>query len=420
MISACGDDNFARPDGRGARAGRSDRRVFLASFDRSARTAAADSWRDTWPALLEGRRQFRSAKQTMLDWPDHTPVACLDPWLASRESQGRAAALAYALGGDAKPIHDDLLRANSGLKVSVVLATSHGEPHAASRFAEHFLGRSGAPCESAAEATLCDGLVPAFLGGLGTAHPGLLLSAACASAAVAVGLAAERVRSGLCDVCIVVALDVLSRVAHAGFGQLGAMSAQGCRPFDRRRDGTTVGEAGAVVFMVGAGVVVPPTFAQPVEVLGFGQHCDARHPVEPSVGGVCEAVGVALRESRSSPHDLSAVYWHGTGTVQNDRTEAEAAKRIFGRPVPPGTSTKGTLGHAMGASAALSILAAAETIRSGLLPPVAGLEDPEFAHLNLAAPAAIDVRGGNVLVVALGFGGINSALILGPAGREQS
>ena len=107
------------------------------------------------------------------------------------------------------------------------------------------------------------------------------------------------------------------------------------------------------------------------------------HPVEPSSEGVYLALERALAEARCVPSNLAAVYWHGTGTVQNDRTEAEAARRLFGTDAPIGTTTKGVFGHAMGASAALSILAAGETIATRLLPPVAGLHETEFPHMNL-------------------------------------
>jgi 3-oxoacyl-[acyl-carrier-protein] synthase II len=247
---------------------------------------------------------------------------------------------------------------------------------------------------------------------MGTVYSGATVSAACASACIAAGFAAERIRSDLCDACFVVSLDVLSRIAHAGFQQIGAMSRLGCRPFDRRRDGTTIGEGGAVVLFVGADVVHPARLRCTVKLAGFGQSSDARHPVEPSADGICEAVQRALADAGCVAPDLAAVYWHGTGTIQNDRAEAEAARQLFGAAVPPGTTTKGAFGHTMGASSALSMLAAAETVKSHLLPPVAGLEDIEFPHLNLVTETSAQVNPGPVAVVALGFGGINGALVL--------
>lgn len=354
------------------------------------------------------------------DWPDHVPVASLPWWPAGSSLRGRARALAQELGADARTIHDHLLLENRDLRTAVIVATSHGESDAVSAFAEYLIGRSEHVDCRAAETILSDGLLEAFLEGMGVALPGMTISAACASSCVATGLAAERIRVSLCDACFVVSLDVLSRVAHAGFRQIGAMSPIGCRPFDRRRDGTTIGEAGTILLLAGEGVKLPSSLYRAVRVRGFGQSCDARHHVEPSTQGVVDAVRHALDEARCAPAEVSAVYWHGSGTVQNDRVEAEAARQLFGSNVPPGTATKGAFGHTMGASAALSILAAAETIATGALPPVAGLEQSEYPHLRMAADGVMKVDCGPVVVVALGFGGINAAMLLGPNEREST
>lgn len=393
---------------------RAERAVFLAAFDQCARTALAASWTGSWCELVLGNRRFESPRSGLPGWPDDTPVACLADWRAGYELSNRASDLARTLGAKSRPWHDSLLETNKALRLTVVVASSHGEAHPVSAFAEHEIGKILDFPDGVAEAILCDGLLAAFLNGLGTTWPGVTLSAACASACVATGLAAARIRAGLCDACLVVALDVLSRVAHAGFRQIGAMSATGCRPFDRSRDGTTIGEAGAVMLLVGSGVRLPSSWHCKAEVLGFGQSCNARHPVEPSAEGIVDSIQRALGEARQDAADLAAVYWHGTGTVQNDRSEAEAADKLFGANAPIGTSTKGAFGHAMGASAALSILAAAETTRTRVIPPVAGLNESEFPHMRLVQGKATSVSSGPIAVVALGFGGINAALVLGP------
>jgi 3-oxoacyl-[acyl-carrier-protein] synthase II len=387
----------------------------MAGFNRSARTSLAPTWEGSWEALLHGCRRFESFQARIPAWPDPWPVASLDSWPFDAELRGRARALAWQLGRDMAPVHRRLMADNPGLRVMVLAATSHGEPDGASFYSDHLAGLGPAIGPDAAEGILCDRLSRAFREGLEASCPAGTISAACGSACVAAGLAAARIRSGICDACFVVALDAFSRVAHAGFRQIGALSPTGCRPFDRRRDGTTIGEAGAVLLLAAGDVALPEARRWTVAVEGFGQSCDARHPVEPSVDGVCDAVRRALAEAGRSPRDVTAVYWHGTGTVQNDRTEAEAARRLFGDEAPIGSATKGSFGHAMGASAALSILAAGETIRSRLVPPTAGLEEPAFPNLRLAQASPAEAAAGPALVLALGFGGINSALLLGPA-----
>jgi 3-oxoacyl-[acyl-carrier-protein] synthase II len=264
----------------------------------------------------------------------------------------------------------------------------------------------------ACRGTLVECLVPAIWCGLERCLPATTLSAACASALVAVGLARERIRWGLYDACLVVAVDVLSRIGYAGFRQIGAMSALGCRPFQRDRDGTTVGE-GAVAFLL-ARAARGSAPASTVRVAGFGQSCDGRHVVEPSADGLLIAMEAALRDAQLSPQDIRTIYWHGSGTAHNDAAEAEAARRLFGASSPPCTATKGTFGHTMGASAGLSLLAAAESVRTGLLPPVGGLTTSDFPWLDLVLGEPRLLNSGPTMVVALGFGGINVAVVLAP------
>jgi 3-oxoacyl-[acyl-carrier-protein] synthase II len=302
------------------------------------------------------------------------------------------------------------------LRLGLVVATSHGESGALSVLAEeHTLGRPGDDLAEAGRAVLADQLLPAVWEGLGHRLPGTTVAAACASAIVATGIAYNRLRHGLYDACLVVVVDALSRLAYAGFRQIGAMSALGCRPFDSVRDGTTIGEA-AVGFMLTRSPG-PLSHSDAPAITGLAISCDARHPVEPTVDGIISVIRQALEEAGLAPEDVVAVIWHGSGTIQNDSAEAQAAQTVFGAAQPPGTATKGSFGHAMGASAGLSILTACEMLHTGLLPPIHQLDTLDAPWLDLVTHAPRRVRPGPVLVVALGFGGINAAVVLVPPER---
>ncbi len=382
-------------------------------------TGAGANWPESWQAVLAGRRRF-TLPDSILPWlPPSLPVAAIadetwpggPPPLTQRLSV-LATMLAESLAGELRHI----LAQCPDARVSIVISTSHGESGAITEAVDaEWDGRAVAPdvwlsllterC-AAAVAVRLDRVVAASC-----------VSAACASGLVALGYARDLVEAGLCDVCLVIGADALSRVAFVGFRQVGATSKAGCRPFHQDRDGTTVAEGGAALLLVTAAVASRldagvSAGSEHVRVLGSATNCDARHVVEPTSAGITDAVRAALDEARVRPEEVSAVYWHGTGTRQNDEAEAAAAGDIFG-VCPPGTSTKGVFGHAMGASAVLNLLAARETLRCGLLPPTAMLDAPAFPHLNIVAGQPALVPRGPVLVVALGFGGINSAVVLG-------
>ncbi|HEU4843179.1 MAG TPA: beta-ketoacyl synthase N-terminal-like domain-containing protein, partial [Burkholderiaceae bacterium] len=260
-------------------------------------------------------------------------------------------------------------------------------------------------------------LTDAINAGLGRALPGINVSAACASTLVALSYAADRIHAGLCDAVLLVGLDVLSRVASVGFSNLGAMSARGCTPYDVARDGTTVGE-GAVAMLVARRSLLAPSDVQAV-VAGTATYCDAAHMVEPNPQGVSKAIWAAMEQARILPSDIRAIFWHGTGTRQNDKTEAAVAQLVFGDTSPPCTSTKGSLGHTMGASSGFNVLAACEANRQGLLPHVAGTTDPEYANLSLVLGAPLSITPGPMLITALGFGGINAAAVILPVQERK-
>jgi 3-oxoacyl-[acyl-carrier-protein] synthase II len=386
------------------------RTVFLGGFNEGVRTCVASGWTRSWLALLSGKHSFASFRNQLPSWPDEMPVGHLPDF--GPELRGRATALSVELANDLRNIVKEVVDSNPGVRFGIILATSHGEPSAVSCFAEKFSRDDSVVSVESAKSILGDVLLPSFLNSIGRKHSGSTISAACASACVATGVAYSKIESGLLDAILVVSLDVLSRVAHTGFRQIGAMSPERCRPFDQNRNGTTISEAGASYLLFNATTRPPTSIRNTVMIRGFGQFCDARHSVEPSADGIASALRNAISQAEIAAKDIGAVYWHGTGTIQNDRAEAKVAHEVFGDNVPPGTSTKGVFGHAMGASCALSILAACETVNSGIIPHVAGLENVAFDNLNLICGEPSVVTRRTVAVVALGFGGINASVIL--------
>jgi 3-oxoacyl-[acyl-carrier-protein] synthase II len=68
------------------------------------------------------------------------------------------------------------------------------------------------------------------------------ISAACASATIALALGAARVEQGEADSVLVCGLDLVSEFVFSGFSALHALSPSTCRPFDTGRDGLLLGE----------------------------------------------------------------------------------------------------------------------------------------------------------------------------------
>lgn len=227
---------------------------------------------------------------------------------------------------------------------------------------------------------------------------GTLVSAACASGQTAAALAMRELRLGLCRHALVIGADITSEFVTAGFGALGALSHTVSRPYDRDRDGLTLGEGAAALLLSCEG----PGSGR---LTAAAENCDAAHITSPDLSGgqlaaVCrEALGTARP---------GAVIGHGTGTVYNDQAEIAALQTVFSGDMPPLFSLKGNLGHTLGATGVLQIALGLEFARRRVLPPQAGLVSaiPGANVSNLPRP----LETGRLLSLNVGFGGLNSAV----------
>ena len=244
--------------------------------------------------------------------------------------------------------------------------------------------------------------------------PAAALSAACASSAKAFAAGRRMIDAGVIDAALVGGVDSLCLTTLYGFHSLQLLSPGRCRPFDRQRDGLSIGEAAAFALLERA-----PGSADrnAVMLLGVGESNDAHHMSAPHPDGLGArlAIEAALADAGLTAADIDYVNLHGTGTPSNDRAESLAVGAVFG-PALPCSSTKGATGHTLGAAGALEAVLSAWCLREELMP--GGLHtrdvDPQLAvnylTANRRAPAA------RILSNSFGFGGVNCSLILGLAG----
>jgi 3-oxoacyl-[acyl-carrier-protein] synthase II len=253
---------------------------------------------------------------------------------------------------------------------------------------------------------------------VGARGPSLCVSVACASGTVAVGIGADMIRKGECDAVLVGGVDLLSEFVFAGFDSLRALSATGARPFDRRRDGLTLGE-GAALLLLEDDARARREGRPPLALVGgYGSAADAHHMTRPSPSGegLIRAVRSALSDAAVVPDEIGFVSAHGTATVFNDRMEAAAFRSLFGeRSIRvPSNSIKGAVGHTLGAAGALEALLCALVLERSQIPPTAGFEepDPECA-LDVVAGTARPLPGSvrHILSTSSAFAGTNAALV---------
>ncbi len=242
----------------------------------------------------------------------------------------------------------------------------------------------------------------------GITGPALTISTACSSSAKVFASAERLIRLGLVDAALVGGVDTLCDSVLFGFHSLELVSPRGCRPFDARRDGISIGEAAAFALLerVGAAPDAP-------RLLGHGESSDAHHmsTPHPEGRGALSALDDALARAGMGADAVDYINLHGTATPKNDEVEAKLLPRFPART--RASSTKGFTGHTLGAAGALEAVITLLAIEDGIVPPNLGCSEPmpEAAKWLALQPREqrIDVAVSN----SFGFGGNNACLVFG-------
>ncbi len=250
-------------------------------------------------------------------------------------------------------------------------------------------------------------------GRLGLSGPRCNISAACASATIALALGAARIEQGEADSVLVCGLDLVSEFVFSGFSALHALSPTACRPFDTGRDGLLLGEGAAYLLLMSERRCHQARRDSLGRIAGWGIASDAHHITAPSRTGegLILAIRQALDHAGLAPADVAAVNAHGTGSVYNDAMELTAFASLFD-PLPPLHSIKGAIGHTMGACGAIEAIVGLYSLEHQCLPPTVGLQTPEPAGRGRVSAQVQPISGEHLLTTNSGFGGINACLIL--------
>jgi 3-oxoacyl-[acyl-carrier-protein] synthase II len=236
--------------------------------------------------------------------------------------------------------------------------------------------------------------------------------AACATGIWSIAQAVSSIRSGACEMAIAGAVEApITPLSIVGFSQMGALATTGCYPFDLRRDGLVLGEAGAVFILETAASAQVRGAKIYGEILGSGLTNDAYHicATDLDITAASQAIWQCLDRSKLSHTDIDYIHAHGTGTQLNDRRESLLVREIFPHGVPI-SSTKGATGHTLGASGAVGIAVCLQSIATQTLPPCVGSIDAEFDLDLVTSPRSVKID--RSLCLSFGFGGQNAAIVL--------
>lgn len=265
--------------------------------------------------------------------------------------------------------------------------------------------------------------------------PNHAASTACTTGAHSIGDAANFIRSGMANVMVAGSAEAtLHPLAFAGFARAKSLStnpdpALASRPFDRDRSGFVMGEGSGILVLEelehALARKAPRIYA---ELVGYGLSGDAHHITAPpdNGDGAYRAMKSALRMAGVEPASVGYVNAHATSTRLGDIAENSAIVRLLcgNGAAEPGvaykadpseiyvSSTKGAVGHLLGAAGSVEALFTVKALASGMLPPTVHLANPEEGlHCNYIPTRGVERQVDYALTNSFGFGGTNASLL---------
>ncbi|MCK5080054.1 MAG: hypothetical protein KAR09_08920 [Bacteroidales bacterium] len=237
----------------------------------------------------------------------------------------------------------------------------------------------------------------------------MIISNACISGVLGIVYGERLIRSGKYRNVIVSGGDLMSEFIVSGFQSFQSLSEKACKPFDKSRDGLTLGEGcGTIIMSSGA-----DSFNDiDVRVLGGAGSNDANHISGPSRTG--EGLFLAIRQAMNLagiiPEKIDSISAHGTATDYNDEMEAIAFSRAGLESVPL-NSYKGYIGHTLGAAGVIEAAISLRSMKMNMLFRSAGYEHHGVTKKISVIKENMEKEINTCLKTASGFGGSNAAVI---------
>ena len=280
------------------------------------------------------------------------------------------------------------------------------------------------------------------------------ISTACSSAANAIILGAELLKSGRADMVVAGGSECLTKFHLNGFNALMILDKAPCRPFDAKRAGINLGEGAAYVVMerlsdmrlsdmrhgIGENNNSKSQISNPkskIVLSGYANTCDAYHQTAsaPDGEGAFLAMKKAIEMAQLSPNQIDYINAHGTGTENNDLSEGTAIMRLFGEKPPPISSTKAFTGHTTSAAGCVETVISILALQHNFIPANLNFSKkiPELSFTPYVNMRQLDMRYEtgdednlksqisnpksqieliHVLKNSFGFGGNDTSLIL--------
>jgi 3-oxoacyl-(acyl-carrier-protein) synthase len=306
--------------------------------------------------------------------------------------------------------------------VAVVVGSGHGSAESVERSYESYVSRGYRGIRpTTVPKCMFNGLASQLSIYFGMDGTHQVIAAACSSSNCAVGQACMLVRSGMEQIVLCGGAEApLCRSIFYSWARLGVLArhddpAKASRPFDADRNGLVLSE-GAGLLVVESRHSAERRGAKPLATIaGYGASSDSHHITQPDSSGQVRALQRCLHSAGACPDEIDYINAHGTGTRKNDEIEVQSIQAVFGEHAMrmPVSSTKSMLGHAMGASGGLELIACVQSLNHGFVCPTINCDRPDPADgLDFVPRRGRKHDLSTALSQSFSFGGSNSAILL--------
>jgi malonyl CoA-acyl carrier protein transacylase len=267
--------------------------------------------------------------------------------------------------------------------------------------------------------------------------PNFITDAACASSLAALQASVEGLLESKFDAVLTGGIDHnMGPETFVKFCKIGALSADGSRPYAAGANGFVMGE-GAVIFLLKRLDDAEQDGDKIYAVVhGIGGSSDGKGKgiTAPNPLGQQRAIERAWSEAGIPLSRAGLIEGHGTSTEVGDMAELESLLKVFGSLGLPGNSlalgsVKSNIGHLKSAAGAAGLLKTVLALHHRILPPSINYTAPNPRVDLLHSPLYVNVEaqewrpkdGGRRYagISSFGFGGTNFHVVIGEHGNGK-
>jgi len=281
---------------------------------------------------------------------------------------------------------------------------------------------------TAVEQSMASGISARVGGLLGLGNQVTTNSSACATGTEAILEGALRIRHGRAQRMLCGGVEGESLYSWAGFDAM-RVTARGWNAEPERASRPLLASASGFVPAAGAGVLLLESLdaalarGAPIraEVLGGAVNCGGQRGggsmTAPNPEGVARCIRAAFDDAGIAPRDVDAINGHLTATGADPGEVAAWADALERSPgeLPPITSTKSMIGHALGAAGAIESVACVLMLRGGYIHPSLNCEDVHERIAPFAASIPHERREApgirTIVKASFGFGDVNACVV---------